>query len=400
MKKLLRHWPLTLAALLALLCAFCLWRLWAVSNALPSQQAAKRWKGEGERDFAQISCFMPPLAQLTLDDVYKFRGEMYQKLKGAGYDIESEKGLYLDAWSAFNVAKVSNGRRVGDVQLVAVGGSFFNFHPLRLISGSYIQPDDVMDDRVLLDKETAWLLFGAFDVAGMSFSLDGTPVVVAGVYEHEKDAFSKLAYGEDMRIYMSYSAYERIDSLSMNLNDGTLVGAVTNTVANAVANTLEKDVLRTIICYEAVIAEPVKGFAYGAVTEKFPLKTVSITENTYRFETDRLFKLLKGITERSMRRGTYYFPYWENAARAAEDRAALWLLLGVVTGVFPIALLFYELIRYAVKGKKKLEDEILPNTGKKSRELVRAWSRRRWERKHPDEVQADEYEPDNTDKGL
>ena len=115
------------------------------------------------------------------------------------------------------------------------------------------------------------------------------------------------------------------------------------------------------------------------MTEKFPLKTVLITENTYRFETDRLFKLLKGITERSMRRGTYYFPYWENAARAAEDRAALWLLLGVVTGVFPIALLFYELIRYAVKGKK-------------SRELVRAWSRRRWERKHPDEVQADEYQ--------
>ena len=52
MKKLLRHWPLTLAALLALLCAFCLWRLWAVSNALPSQQAAKRWKGGSERDFA------------------------------------------------------------------------------------------------------------------------------------------------------------------------------------------------------------------------------------------------------------------------------------------------------------------------------------------------------------
>ena len=101
-----------------------------------------------------------------------------------------------------------------------------------------------------------------------------------------------------------------------------------------------------------------------------------------------------------MQIGFVYFPYWENAARAAEDRAARWLLAAVISGVFPIALLFYELIRGAVKGKKKLEDEILPNTGKKSRELVRAWSRRRWERKHPEEVQADEYEPPNTDKRL
>ena len=382
MKKLLRHWPLTLAALLALLCAFCLWRLWAVSNALPSQQAAKRWKGEGERDFAQISCFMPPLAQLTLDDVYKFRGEMYQKLKGAGYDIESEKGLYLDAWSTASTATVSSGRRIGDVQLVAVGGNFFDFHPLRLLSGSYIQPDDVMDDRVLLDRETAWLLFGAADVAGMSFSLGGTPVVAAGVYEHEKDPFSTRAYGSGMQIYMSYSAYLRY-----------LTGDA------SFAKSLFSNIF-SISTYELVMAEPVKGFAYSSVTEKFPVKSAVLAENSYRFEPERLFALLKNTSARSMQIGFVYFPYWENAARAAEDRAARWLLAAVISGVFPIALLFYELIRGAVKGKKKLEDEILPNTGKKSRELVRAWSRRRWERKHPEEVQADEYEPPNTDKRL
>ena len=48
-----------------------------------------------------------------------------------------------------------------------------------------------MEDRVLLDRATAWLLFGGMDLTGMSFSLNGTPVVVAGVYSHETDAFSK-----------------------------------------------------------------------------------------------------------------------------------------------------------------------------------------------------------------
>ena len=59
MRKFLKHWPLTLAALLALCCGLCVWRLWAVSNLLPSQQAAQRWKGGDVRDFGQVSFFMP-----------------------------------------------------------------------------------------------------------------------------------------------------------------------------------------------------------------------------------------------------------------------------------------------------------------------------------------------------
>ena len=41
-KRLLKHWPLVLAGLLALLCVFCIWRLHSVSRLLTSQQAAER----------------------------------------------------------------------------------------------------------------------------------------------------------------------------------------------------------------------------------------------------------------------------------------------------------------------------------------------------------------------
>ena len=93
MRKLLRQWPLTLAALLAVCCGVCVWRLWAVSNCLPSQKAAQRWQGTGERSFAQVSCYMPPTFNMKLDEIYKFRNDMAQKLKGASYDVEREKGL-------------------------------------------------------------------------------------------------------------------------------------------------------------------------------------------------------------------------------------------------------------------------------------------------------------------
>lgn len=61
-----------------------------------------------------------------------------------------------------------------------MGGNFFDFHPIRLLSGNYISPDDLMKDRVLLDEDTAWLLFGGTQLEGLSFKIDGVPFVVAG----------------------------------------------------------------------------------------------------------------------------------------------------------------------------------------------------------------------------
>ena len=386
MRKLLKHWPLTLAALLALCCGLCIWRLWAVSNLLESQKAAQRWKGTGERSYAQMTCLMPPLAQMTLDDIYKFRGEMMQKLKGAGYDIENDRGLYVDAWSGFASAKISSGRQSGEANLIAVGGSFFDFHPLRLLSGNYLSPDDVMDDRVLLDSETAWLLFGAYDVAGLSFSLEGVPMVVAGVYEQERDVFSQSAYGGGRCIYMSFSAYQRFSPIRTEVQDNSIAGVITNLFPDAVTDSFQKEVLRTAVCYEILMAEPVKGFTYSSVTDKFPAKNVVFVENTYRFTADRLLTLAKHLATRSMQVSGIYFPYWENAARAAEDRALIWAACALVTGAFPVALVIYELIRNAVRGKKKLEQEVLPGARRKSRELVRERSRRRWERRHPEEA--------------
>ena len=110
MKRFLRRWPIVLALLLALLSAFSFWRMRAVPRLLPSQQAAERWKGDGERDFAQHSFFLPAEEKLTRDQIYSFRNDMAQKLKGASYDIEKEKGLYSDAWSLSAAVKVRAGQ--------------------------------------------------------------------------------------------------------------------------------------------------------------------------------------------------------------------------------------------------------------------------------------------------
>lgn len=353
--RLQKHWLLLLAGLLALLCVFCVWRLHAVSNLLLSQQAARRWQGQSDREFAQISCFTAKGEEMTLDQVMSFRAAMAQKLKEASFDLEKEKGLYNDALSTSGSVRVSAGRRSGEVQAVAVSGRFFDFHPLRLVSGNYLSPDDLMEDRVLLDRETAWLLFGGSDLTGMSFSLNGVPVVVAGVYEHETDAFSKKASEGAMRIYMRYELFERLFPEKTGVS-----------------------------CYEFVMADPVKGFARSAAEEKFPLKSAEIMENSARFETVRLWKILRSRMERTMRKTAAVYPDWENAARAAEDRAALWLGGAILCAILPVVLLVVYLVRYARLGKEKLEEDLIPEAKDKLEEAVRVRARRRWEKQHPD----------------
>ena len=349
------RWPLIVSLVLAIACAVCLLISRGAANTLNSQKAAQRWRGESGQGFAQISCYLPAGESLSMEQLYNFRAAMAQKLKDASLDVEKFGSLYTDAWSLSSVVRVNAGRRSGEVLAVAVGGHFFDFHPLRLISGNYLSPDDLMEDRVLLDRETAWMLFGGTELSGMSFSLNGVPFVVAGVYEHADDRFTKRAEGEGMCIYMSYDAYARLFPDT-----------------------------KGVTCYEFVMAEPVKGFVRTAAEEKFPVKQAEILANSYRFEAGRLLRLVKDRAERSMRKSAALYPSWENAARMAEDQASFWLTAGLVCGLFPAALLIYAVIRFLAGGKKQLEEDLLPRARDRVEEAWRVRARKRWEKKHPD----------------
>ena len=351
-----KHRLLIVGAVLALVSLVCLWRFHAVTSLLSDQKAAQRWQGDSGKRFAQVSCFLPSGEKLTRDQIFAFRGDMAKKLQAASLDPVSEHGLLHDAWCGFGSVTVSNGRRSSVCRVVAVGGGFFDFHPLRLINGNYLREDDVMEDRVLLDRETAWLLFGASELSGMSFSVNGVPFVVAGVYAHEDDAFSRMAAQNEMCIYMRYDAYEKL------FPETAAIG-----------------------CYELIMAEPVRGFAAGAVREKFPVKSAEFAENTYRFEVGRLLRQVFRPGARSMRLGAAVYPVWENAARAAEVRAGYWLATAVFTGSIPLALLLLAITRLIVRGKQKLEKEYLPEARERAEEAVRVRGRRRWEKKHPED---------------
>ena len=96
-KKLL--W-LLLCLLLTLAALLCLWRIHGLSRSMSAQQAAERWQGESELEFAQVSCFVPVDEALSLNQIYGFRAKMLQELNKAALDSEGSDGLWSRATRA------------------------------------------------------------------------------------------------------------------------------------------------------------------------------------------------------------------------------------------------------------------------------------------------------------
>lgn len=335
------------AAVLAALSLTCVGVCSSLAGRLQSQREAERWAGEGKTAYAQLSCFMSASDKLTLDDVYSFRQKLDTKLTELSLKAEKDAKLYDDAWSASGKLSVKGTQGSSDAHVVAVGGDFFAFHPLTLLSGGYLTPDDVMDDRVVLDRELAWKLFGGYDLAGMTVTISGKSFLVAGVVEREDDFATKKAYTYDPGIYMSYTAF------------------------NAIGET-------AISCYEIVMPQEVSGFAEGIVKDNFKIGDGEILNNTDRCSAKNIFKSIKAFGTSVMRTTSVVYPYWENAARCVGEWCALLCALAVLFAVFPVGFAFVMLMIYLIK----LKDFLEKNVPRWTSDAVDRSRRKKYERLH------------------
>ena len=325
-----------------------------LSRLLPSQHEAERWQGDGEMPYKQISCFLPMDEMITLEQIGTFRTAAMTRLKEGSMDISGDQVLMMDCWSTIGKVNAAGEHGKGEASVIAMGGNYFDFHPLRLLSGDYLHPDDLMQDRVLLDENLSWLLFGGTDLQGKTVKINGVPYVVAGVIERETDFASRGTYDpEEMTMFMSYEGLRAFDE-NLKIN-----------------------------CYEYVLANPVKSFAVNVGREKFPVKAAEILCNTDRYEFYRLLTdVVMKFGSRSTHSSGVLYPYWENAARITEDWAGLCCLLMVVLPIFPLIMGGIWLIGALGRGKKKMSEEILPEAREKTEEAIRVRQRKRWEKKH------------------
>lgn len=178
----------------------------------------------------------------------------------------------------------------------------------------YFSGSDLMQDRVILDQNTAWQLFGSYDIAGQPITIgSGTNShtgIVAGVVESESGWMNERAGAQTGTVYVSYEVLDTFGS-----HNG-------------------------INSYEVVMPNPVTGFAKNMVTENIGLEedSIEVVENSSRYSFFSLLSVLGQFGTRSMNAKAIIYPYWENAARGWEDILSVILLLQLLLYLVPVVL--------------------------------------------------------------
>lgn len=284
---------------------------------MDTQQAATRWKKEGGA--AQVSCFFSVNTELTPESIEDFEHNLDSALEAASIVVESPNAsarLWADAYSASG--KVTVKSNVGNITVdaIGIGGDFFLFHPLPLLSGSYFSGNDIMQDYCVLDQDAAWKLFGSNNVVGQTVYIGEVAHIVTGVVKRDEGDLYKAAGLDGALIYVSYSTLDKYGN-----NNG-------------------------INHFEIVMPNPVKSYAYDYIKKAInvPEEELEIIENSSRFSFFNRVKHIGKLSNRAMNGKAIIYPYWENVARATEDRLAVLMIFQLLFFAIPVIVISVSLI--------------------------------------------------------
>lgn len=350
------------------LCFFFILVIWsgAKIRGLSDQRAAKRWDAEGEA--AQVSCYFAEGVIIDEMQIMGFEKQFEQQLKENLPQEETKeinsRRLYVDAYSSIGTITVTSEKgKLENAKAVGIGGDFFMFHPLQLLSGQYFSGSDLMKDFLIVDEDAAWQLFGSNDIAGKSVMIAGVPHYIAGVVKRPEGKFAESAGLDKTVVYVSYET----------LNTYGNSGGISN--------------------YEIIAPNPVKHFVYTAVKEKLGVAETDmvVVENSSRYSVEALLGVILDFGTRSMQHAAVKFPYWENIGRGYEDVMALVLLLEFVLLLIP-AIHSTGYLIYRWKNKTWRWKEILYHLEDGKDALFEKIRKQRSEKKQKEQNKKQKYE--------
>lgn len=337
MKKLKWYlkWGILVLIVLLPVCA-----LGIIRREYSETDTAARWSNDA--DTAQISVYISEEQNFSVLDIMKFREELKLKLKES--DVHTSKNgtdTWADCYSVKQIVQMSHAGTEAEITAYGVGGNFFLFHPFTLVSGSYFTEENLMQDLVLLDEDTAWRFFGSTNIAGMEIEINGVPHIISGVIERESGIFQKAAGNNKPAIYMSY------DSL---------------------AGTEESLAITT---YEVVMPNLTKDYAKKIVKEQLEISNskCEIVECTDRYSFEALLKVMKTFGERAMQTKPIVYPFWENVARGVENLCALLLFLFLLMAGILMVYLIVRLIIFLRRNGETIQYQFQ----KKMQHFVAIW---------------------------
>ncbi len=324
------------------------------AKALPDQTAAERWADED--DYAQVSLFFTEDQMVEPDGIKRLEYNLVKKMQEYGLvdvDDEEEKAgskkivdtveigkegsnseeepaaeeekVYDLCYSAQGITSFSfENKTCENITTFGVAGNFFLFHPLELVNGSYLDGDDIMKDKIVVDEDLAWELFGSSDIVGQCVSLGGVNHYVAGVVKRQEGRLNKAAGLSKSMVFMSYESLAKY---------GTILSGKTE--SREISEDGASMSFGGINCVEVVMPNPVDGIAERALKESAGVDDLYIrtVDNTNRFSFFSTMGVIGDFAKRSMWDKPIFYPYWENVARGWEDIISILTLIRAMSVV-------------------------------------------------------------------
>lgn len=331
--------------------------LTAMGSSLARSQeynyAAEKWDPSG--GYSQISCFLSDSSGLNTDNITSLTSGLMTSLQDISVS-QNDKGQKLipQAYSASaGQMTVRSDKTTGrsEAELTAVGGDFFFFRDFTLLDGSYFSESDIMQDGAVIDRKLSWALYGSDKTAGMSIYIDDIKFYIAGVIDDPQDKLEKRTAGDTPRAYVSYEA-----TSLLSLNDKKSSG-------DPDSSEPEAEGIKKISCFECLMPNPVKNFAYNTVKEAFESsypKMYRIVDNSSRFEPSVRAKAFKKLSNYAISDSSAVYPYWENASRIAEFKLSniyfyrrLTYIIPILTGLWLLVILYKAIGRLRKKAASK-----------------------------------------------
>jgi hypothetical protein len=371
-----------------------------IVSKLPDQLAADRWEYDG--NVAQVSLFFTEDRSIVPEDIKRLEYNLEKKLADAGViateddskDIVDTVDLgrknadnnvdqvneiikvYDSCYSAQGISTiVFENRKAENVSTIGVDGDFFFFHPLEIVTGSYFMADDVMKDKIVIDEDLAWQLFGSNDIIGQSVTIGGINHYVAGVVKRQEGRFNEAAGLADSIVYMSYDSLSKYGEI--------LSGKTTD---KEISEDGVSARIGGINCYEVVCPNPVEGLLAKITKESSGLddKYINVVDNADRFSFFKLLEVSRSFGIRSMWDKPVFYPYWENVARGFEDVLALLGMIRLICLVSCV-LMVAALIISAYRNKKWTIEGLLAYAADKKYEIETRQKERISDKKKDDE---------------
>jgi len=357
-KKLMFIIPMIFALLgLVLVIVSCI-RMQQVKSSQTAQLAAETWQADTKQTYDQITCIARGQAQASGPDLYIDNTvslnvsdlEAIRKsidLSVASYEKDSKNAddsdtpIWFDAYSAstkgtIGVADESgNVTSIIDTEIYGVGGSYSEFHPMKLISGCFLTEEKHSSYNIVLDEALAWKLFSSSDVIGQKVMVGSLTYTVVGVVAPSDSEINEKSYGEYPKAYIYFDELTNFLTSQSSADASQVGGESASGLLTDASDNLSQV---AITCYEVLVPENISGVSLNNLS--LAITTYSKTEhnfllidNTDRFSLLNLYDTVFPLGENTIWKTDYPLPYWEVSAQNAEVYMIYWyfiLFVGII----------------------------------------------------------------------